>query len=451
MKRHPIGLYVLFFTEMWERFGFYCMEAVFVYYMKVSQYEFLRENSSRIYGLYLAGVYFTPFFGGLLSEWKLGYFWSIILGGFCLASGYGLLALEPELTFWLGLTAIVIGNGLFKPNISTLVGKLYPAGDPRIDSAFSIFYMGINIGALFSPVVASVIENIVAKYTDWEPRYAYLLVFAVAAGGMLVGQVIFLTFMRYVRPVQTSTVTTAAANDIPDDFQRRRNLALLVFFGINILFWMAFKQRANSLALWIAERTDLAAPGWVVAVLQFLHIDWFMLNEGALGKPLFQAFNPLFVIAFTPLLVWLWSALRQTGWDVPTPLKLVAGFALTAGSFGIMWAAAATSTSDVKVTSLVIVAFYALLTLGELMLSPMGLSLVSKLAPAKTRAIWMGLFFVSTALGGYAAGEARQLFKDWDYAPFFAMLTGSSLFAMVLMIAAYPLISRALVSPKSVP
>src|SRR5437016_5100567 len=131
--RHPVGLYILFITEMWERFGFYCMENVFVYYMQASRYHYLRENASNIYGLYLAGVYFTPFIGGLLSEWRLGYTLSIILGGLFLAGGYGLLALEPAVCFAVGLAGIIIGNGLFKPNISSLVGKLYPPGDSRID------------------------------------------------------------------------------------------------------------------------------------------------------------------------------------------------------------------------------------------------------------------------------------------------------------------------------
>src|SRR5215510_12144912 len=162
MRRHPLGLYILFFTEMWERFGFYCMESVFVYYMKVSRYEFLRENSSRIYGWYLAGGYFAPFFGGLLAEWRLGYPLSIILGALSFAAGYGLLAQEPAVCFAVGLGLIIVGNGLFKPNISSLVGKLYPPGDKRIDSAFTIFYMGINVGALFSPIVAG-ITGIVVK------------------------------------------------------------------------------------------------------------------------------------------------------------------------------------------------------------------------------------------------------------------------------------------------
>jgi POT family proton-dependent oligopeptide transporter len=444
-SRHPIGLYVLFFTEMWERFGFYCMESVFVYYMKASRYEFLRENSSRIYGLYLAGVYFTPFVGGLLSEWWFGYSLSILLGGALLAGGYALLSLEPAVCFGLGLAGIILGNGLFKPNISSLVGKLYPPGDPRIDSAFNIFYMGINVGALFSPIVAGMTVNYLANTTDWEPRYGYLMVFAIAAVGMLVGEAIYLTFRANVRPVQAATPAVAnTADEVPADVQRRRNVALALFFGINILFWMAFKQRANSMALWIANRTDLAAPDWLVNLLTALRLDKLWLKDGDLGKELFQALNPLFVILFTPQLVWVWGTLRAAKVEVSTPAKLVIGFALTAGAFAIMWRAAVVTPDSARAPVIVILAFYVALTLGELCLSPMGLSLVSKLAPARTRAVWMGGFFASVSVGGYLAGEAYQLFKDLPFAPFFKMLTFSSLGAMALMLAAYPLIAAAL-------
>lgn len=443
-QRHPIGLYVLFFTEMWERFGFYCMEAVFVYYMKASQYEFLRENASRIYGIYLAGVYASPFFGGLLAEWRLGYFVSILLGGLFMAGGYGLLSLEPAVCFVIGLGLIVIGNGLFKPNISSLVGKLYEPGDPRIDSAFTIFYMGINVGALFSPIVAGITGIMVKEHTDWPERYGYLLVFAIAAVGMVIGFLIFFSFKNKVHPVQASGNAATTAEPIPPEVQSKRNWALIVFFVINVLFWMAFKQRANSMALWIRDRTDLTAPDWLASTLSFLHVDQFFMKNGLVGKEFFQSFNPLFVILLSPLLVWLWSALRKVRIDVPTPAKLVLGFLLTASSFAIMWQTARLTPEGQRASAMVIVAFYLALTAGELCLSPMGLSLVSKLAPARTRAIWMGLFFVSTSVGGYLAGEIYQFFEKWPFADFFLVLMCSSLGAMVLMIFAYPLINSAL-------
>jgi POT family proton-dependent oligopeptide transporter len=444
--RHPAGLYVLFFTEMWERFGFYCMEAVFVYYMQASRYEYLRDNASMIYGLYLAGVYFTPFIGGLLAEWRLGYPLSIVVGALAMAGGYGLLALEPAVCFGVGLLGIIVGNGLFKPNISSLVGKLYPPGDARIDAAFTIFYMGINVGALISPIAATITVNLIsARFGD--PRYGYLAAFGVSAVGMLIGLTIYLLFRH--RIVEAARPTTAAdlagpVVEVPNDVQFRRYVALLVFFGINILFWMAFKQKGNTLATWARDRTDLTAPPWLTSALGAVGLSGVLLKDGLLGKESFAALNPFFVIVFSPLLVGFWNVLRRFRLDVPTPAKLVLGFALTAGAFAIMWQVAARTDPGVRVTPLALVACYAMLTLGELCLSPMGLSLVSKLAPARTRAVWMGLFFVSTSIGGYLAGGVRQFIKDWPYEQFFLLLTISSLCAMGLMGVAYRLIAAAL-------
>jgi POT family proton-dependent oligopeptide transporter len=457
-QRHPIGLYVLFFTEMWERFGFYCMEAVFVYYMNVSQYEYLRRNSSIIYGLYLAGVYFAPFVGGLLSEWKLGYSLSIVLGGLLMAAGYGLLSFEPAVCFAVGLGVIILGNGLFKPNISSLVGKLYPPGDKRVDAAFTIFYMGINVGALMAPITAGIVGTLMAQHFPSEAgpeveRRGYLLVFTIAAVGMIIGEIIYLSLRRFVHPVQFGGAAAAAADsDVPEDLRRKRMVALLVFFGINILFWMAFKQRANSMALWTKDRMDLAAPAWLVDFLSMLRIDWLMLNQkGEFGKEFFLALNPFLVIVLSPLLVWLWSALRAIRLEVPTPAKLVLGFVLTASAFGIMWLADSTTPKGTLVSLRVLIAFYIALTAGELCLSPMGLSLVSKLAPAQTRAIWMGLFFVSTSIGGYLAGQIFQTYKSRlpegtsiPYDTFFLWVALALVGGTVLMLAAYPIMARAL-------
>jgi POT family proton-dependent oligopeptide transporter len=447
MRRHPTGLYVLFFTEMWERFGFYCLEAVFVYYMKVSRYEFLRENSSRIYGWYLAGVYFSPFFGGLLAEWRLGYTLSIILGGLCMAAGHGLLSQEPAVCFAVGLGLVIVGNGLFKPNISTLVGKLYPPGDKRIDAAFTIFYMGINVGALMAPLIAAVVGNLMAAAHgagETVERQGYLTVFMIASGGMLVGQLIFLTFGRLVRPIDASGATALGAVDVPADVQRKRNLALAIFFAINVLFWMAFKQRANSMALWTKDRMDLSAPVWLAALFAALHVDWLMLKDGQFGKEFFLTLNPFLIIVLSPLLVWFWAALRAIRLEVPTPAKLVLGFLLTTAAFAIMWQCETVTPPGERASSRVLVAFYVALTLGELCLSPMGLSLVSKLAPARARAVWMGLFFVSTSVGGYLAGEIYQFYKDVPFGEFFLKVCIALLGGTVLMLAVYPVIASAL-------
>jgi POT family proton-dependent oligopeptide transporter len=451
MRRHPIGLYVLFFTEMWERFGFYCMEAVFVYYMKVSQYEFMRENSSRIYGWYLAGVYFSPFFGGLLAEWRFGYTLSIILGGVSMAVGYLFLSQEPAVCFAVGLGMIIVGNGLFKPNISTLVGKLYPPGDKRIDAAFTIFYMGINVGALMAPIMAAIVGNVMAASHGpgaSVERQGYLIVFMIAAAGMVVGELIYLIFGRFARPLQVSgSAATAGVPEVPASLQSKRNLALAIFFGINVLFWMAFKQRANSMALWTRDRMDLSAPAWLADLFAALHVDWLMLKDGQFGKEFFLTLNPLLVIVLSPLLVWFWAALRGARLEVPTPAKLVLGFVLTAGAYAIMWQCETATPPGERASAMVLVAFYVALTLGELCLSPMGLSLVSKLARARTRAIWMGLFFVSTSVGGYLAGEIYQFYKDVPYGDFFFRVFVALLGGTALMLAAYPVIAAALRPP----
>jgi len=442
-QRHPPGLYFLFLTEMWERFGFYCMEAVFVLYMKNSNIEFLCNNYSRIYGLYLAGVYFTPFVGGLLADWWLGYPLAIALGAISFGAGYWLLSWEPAVCFAAGLACIIIGNGLFKPNISTMVGKLYPRGDPRIDSAFTIFYMGINVGALAAPITAAIIETLYGKPIGY--RYA----FAVAGCGMVLSLAIFLASRRWIVAAASEDTEDAAGETeaVPaaTPGMSRRKLALIVFFVINIVFWMAFKQKGNTLSTWAQDRTELQPPVWLASGLAATRLDGVLLNkEGQMAAPLFAAINPLFVILFSPLLVWVWNTLRALRLDVPTPAKLVLGFALTAGAFAIMWQVAAGTSPTERVTPLALVACYAVLTLGELCLSPIGLSLVTKLAPEKTRAVWMGMFFVSISVGGLLAGEVRQYVADWPYAVFFMLLTVASAFAMILMLAAYPVIATAL-------
>src|SRR5260370_26356965 len=192
--RHPFGLYILFLTEMWERFGFYCMAAIFALYMedKNNGHPELQQNHAQILGLYLGFVYFTPFFGGILADRAIGYRRAVILGGILLGSGYLLLALDPLPYFVAGLVLIVVGNGLFKPNISTLVGKLYPPNDPRLDSAYTIFYMGINVGAFSAPLVAGALCN----HFPQGNLDGYRVAFSAAGIGMGISLITLLLFRR---------------------------------------------------------------------------------------------------------------------------------------------------------------------------------------------------------------------------------------------------------------
>jgi POT family proton-dependent oligopeptide transporter len=319
-QRHPVGLYVLFFTEMWERFGFYCMLAIFVLYMTESGHPLLQQNASQIYGLYLGFVYFTPFFGGLVADRAWGYGRTILAGAVVLGLGYFLLAVDHLGFFFAGLLALVLGNGLFKPNISVLVGKLYRPGDPRLDNAFTIFYMGINVGAFTSPLVAQYLRK----------EYGYHTAFAAAGVGMALSLVIFLVCQRWLRyaeqgppppepePARTAgtlapdtrvepaapvgvrpgTVAVSAPEvaqvaadlDVPPAVQRRRHAALLIIFVIVALFWMGFKQNGNTFALWARDCTDRHPSEAVRSVLQTLHLDRLVLDkEGASGYP-FQGY-----------------------------------------------------------------------------------------------------------------------------------------------------------------
>jgi POT family proton-dependent oligopeptide transporter len=449
LLRHPIGLYILFFVEMWERFGFYCMLAIFKLYMTDPEhpYDLLRQNSNQIYGLYLGGTYFTPFFGGILADWKLGYRISVILGALFFVAGYFMLGAEGLPFFFMGLTLLVVGNGLFKPNISTMVGKLYPQGDPRVDSAFTIFYMGINIGAFLSPIVAGAVAS----------RWGYHAAFQAAGVGMLISLATFVLFQRWIQEAQTTPSRSNSAfpvEDIPHEVQTRRNLALLIFFGINILFWMAFKQNGNALAVFARDYTDRVPPSWLKDILQQTGLAKILLDKEGREFPaaLQASINPFYVIVFSPMMVAVWQALRRRNLEPSTPGKLVLGFALCTLAFlfiGGVWRAA----GDGLLSPAVLLGTYALITLAELCLSPMGLSLVSKLAHPRTRAVWMGGFFVSTAIGGYLSGAVGHFWDRWATYPertqFFFLLAGSSFVAMLLMLASYRIIAAALPASKN--
>jgi POT family proton-dependent oligopeptide transporter len=432
-------LYVLFLTEMWERFSFYCMAAVFMLYMtwEDNGHPFLQDNASLINGLYLGTVYFTPFFGGMLADQKLGYRWAVILGGLVLGLGQMLLAIDHLAFFFGGLLAMVIGNGLFKPNISTLVGKLYPPNDARLDSAYTIFYMGINLGAFLSPLVAAYVRN----------RYGFHAAFGVAGVGMGVSLVVFLScrrwlvFTDYRRP-QDQPV----GEEVPPTVQRERHLALLIVFVIVALFWMAFKQNANTFTLWARDSTDRRPLEW-------LPVPDFLLDaNGWLSTELFSSINPFFVIAFSPLLVWSWQRLRARGLEPTTPAKVGLGMVLASLAFVVLVVAALAGgdTKGERMSPGYLLGAYAIITVAELCLSPMGLSLVSKLASPRQRSGWMGGWFAATAVGGYLSGLVGQLWRIWPHSRFFGFLACTSLGAALILLVFYRRL-RAAMPPEKKP
>jgi len=393
VRKHPAGLPVLFFTEMWERFGFYCMLAILSLYMN-EKLGFSTRTVGQIYGAYVALVYFTPVLGGFLADRFLGFGRSILIGAVFMSTGYFLLAIPSLPMFFTGLLCIIMGNGLFKPNISTLLGNLYHDLPEKRDAAYNIFYMGINIGAFFSPLVAAYLRN---TY-DWG--YA----FAAAGVGMIVSFVLFLSLRRYTLPGENKAHSDSGTEMVLTAQQEKsRVTALLLVFGIVIVFWMAFHQNGFTLTFWARDATHTR-----------------------LSPELSQAFNPMFVVLFTPLVVWFWMQLRKRGKEPSTAAKIGIGMLLTAGAFSVMTGAGLSGGDNGRVSIAWLISAYAVITLGELCLSPMGLSLVNKLAPARMRGLLMGGWFAATATGNYLSGLVGSFWDDIPHSSFFMILTIAS-------------------------
>lgn len=408
--RHPKGLPVLFFTEMWERFSFYCMLAILALYMKASPEEgglgFSIFKTGQIFGLYTGIVYFTPLLGGMIADRWFGIRRTIVAGGLFMMAGHFLLAFRPLPFFFGGLTCMVIGNGLFKPNISTLLGNLYRESPEKRDDGYNIFYMGINLGAFISPLVAAGLRSL-------DVMHGWHYAFASAGVGMIFSMIIFLSFQKHVRAGDLRTSESAdMIREIPltPTQTRRRIQALLIIFAVVIFFWMAFDQNGLTLTYW-AENATITT--------------W--------NPEIFQSANPLFILAFTPLIVIFWNFMRSRRKEPSTASKLGLGMLLTAVAYLIMAFAGLAGGDTGKVSMAWLISSYAVITLGELCLSPMGLSLVSKLAPARNRGLLMGGWFTASAIGNYLAGLTGAFWDQMPHSTFFFILVGTSVFAFFIL------------------
>jgi POT family proton-dependent oligopeptide transporter len=412
-RRHPKGLPVLFFTEMWERFSFYCMLSILSLYMKETAEAgglgFSIFKTGQIYGGYIGLVYFTPLIGGILADRVWGIRKTIVIGGLFMMAGHFLLAFRPLPFFFGGLICLMIGNGCFKPNISTLLGNLYRDVPEKKDDGYNIFYMGINLGAFMSPLVAASLRNL-------HPIYGWHYAFAAAGVGMIISLATFLSLQKYVRAGDN-------VNRVSPEYQqreielspaqaKRRVQALLVIFAVVIFFWMAFHQNGLTLTFWAENAT---------------RTSW--------NPEIFQSVNPLFILIFTPLLVAFWNILRRRRLEPSTAAKLGLGMLLTAASYLIMAFAGLAGGDTGKVSVSWLIEAYAVITLGELCLSPMGLSLVSKLAPWKVRGAMMGGWFAATAVGNYLSGLIGSFWDRMPHSTFFFILVGTSLFAAAILFA----------------
>lgn len=535
-KGHPKGLWYLFGTEMWERFGYYLMLGIFALYMldgwNNGGMGFDPAKKSDIYGTYLGLVYLTPFIGGLLADRILGYRRSIVIGGLMMSAGYFLLSIHSITTFYIALLLIIVGNGFFKPNISTLVGNLYSNDElkDQKDAGYNIFYMGINIGAF--------ICNFVAAYM--RINYGWGHAFAAAGVGMLVGVIIFLSGSKHIKhvdvikPVQEGDMSTGKilgftvlpmfifgiigyflcgvtseanphgnilGSDTNDAFiigclpviaffiylafkaeakESRAIKALLAVFTCVILFFAIFHQNGDALTVWAEDHTDRNMPASVATVADKVGMAQVVVNNDivsadqttfdgkiaemrakenampavsaeelkakatysneigqleksrkyfatlpgdeipAKGKDLklystelYQSINPFWVVVLTPLVVGVFGMLRRRKKEPSTPTKIAIGLLITALSALVMVGAVyATNNMTSKASSWWLIASYGVITIGELCLSPMGLSLVSKLSPPRITALMMGGFFLAISVGNKLSGMLSSLWEE---------------------------------------
>lgn len=556
-QKHPKGLYILFFTEMWERFGYYLMLGIFSLYMLDSWdaggMGFSPEKKSDIYGTYLGLVYLTPFIGGLLADRVFGYRKSIVAGGILMAAGYLGLSFHDDTTFYISLLLIILGNGFFKPNISTLVGNLY--NDDRYrdnkDAGYNIFYMGINIGAF--------VCNFVAAYMRNNLGWGYA--FSAAGVGMLIGVVIFLAGTRHVKeadvmkPTQKGDMSLLQIfgfvllpmfvfgiigyfiNGVTSEINPHGNLlgsdtndafligcvpvigffiymyikanqedkrpigALLAVYACLVVFWAVFHQNGDALTVWAEDYSNREMPSGIEKAANTLGISQTvtygefvdysntsfkgrMDSLGAVKKgyldaenykaakalaqqikleessvkylsnlpkeqwpqkgsslklvstELYQSVNPFWVILLTPIVVGFFGFLRKRGKEPATPAKIAIGLFITALSALVMVGAVkATNLDSEKASSWWLIMTYGVITIGELCLSPMGLSLVSKLSPPRITALMMGGFFLSTAVGNKLSGMLSSLWETFDdKSNFFLLNFGLAIGATLMMV-----------------
>lgn len=540
VDKHPKGLYVLFGTEMWERFSFYSMLALFTLYLRdpVEGFGWTAAQATTLYANYLMFVYASPLIGGLIADKITGYRKAVIIGGFFFMAGHGLLSIPAIWAVYAALTCLVIGNGFFKPNVSTMVGNLYPEGSHLKDRAYNIFYMGINIGAFIAPIVMEVVKA----------YFGFHAAFAVAAFGMVISVGILWYFKNLVEdpnkrlvigdyvvedissksdPTQAADTAATAVdapphgvsdqdegghkaanaarqnlmNSVPD---WKRIMALIVVFAIVIVFWMVFHQNGSTLTYWADDNTDWNVSGTIS-----------------------NSINAFWVVTLTFPLIWFWGYLDKRGKEPSTPTKMAIGMTLTGLSFLVLWYGATIGESQApnaaqlssgafrinervinnlkaqgvspdvldkivaakdaegknliygvkfapktdektgqtvsgeqqlmsalntvvpgqaeanraailqnaflfRVSAFWLIFAYAVVTLGELMLSPMGLSLVSKVAPVSKRGLLMGGWFVATAIGN----KLTQIGVFWDIwlqSTFFLVLAGMALFMAVVL------------------
>lgn len=544
-KEHPRGLYVLFGAEGWERFSYYGMRALLVLYM-TRQLHFDRPHALAIYATYTGLVYLTPLAGGALADAILGRRKAVLIGGILMALGHVAMAFPSLLFYALGL--LIVGNGFFKPNISTIVGGLYHENDPRRDGGFTIFYMGINLGAFFSPIVCGYLGEKVgwhygfsaaavgmaaglAVFVAWqkllgnvglpparkgEPQkvgegayregevpgdapvllvtkdYVDVAIWVAGGVGVVIGTLLAWNVVgplwAHVPSIARGALGLAAAGSVfyrlfqgatSDEAQRLGVIIILCLF--NIFFWMGFEQAGGTMTLFADSQTDRML-GWgamgliVVAILGAAANIWASTREQTHAKGFwlavsglfvvaaamvagpgmkeliatghyeipaaqFQAINPLLIVALGPLFSKMWISLDSGRFRTSTPTKMAIGMIVLGLGFVVMFLGQKLAGDHGKVSPMWLVAVYAIHTVGELCLSPIGLSMVTRLAPARVVSLAMGLWFTSSAVANYLAGRLEELLAE-SHTPIYGFLVVSSIGPALLLLALTPILKK---------
>ncbi len=451
---HPRGLTTLFLTEFWERFSFYGMRSLLTLFMTATAASgglgIDVPTAAAIYGFYGAAVYFMGIPGGWIADRLLGQRNAVLYGGILIACGHFSMAIDSRTTFFAGLALIVLGTGLLKPNISAIVGQLYAADDTRRDAGFSLFYMGINMGALLSPLVCGTLGEKVGWHWGFgaagvgmtfgliqyvlgrarlgtagmlreKPKNAGMLWLGVFFAIAALCAVFYLLwdYRDYVLLVGTIGVFTWLLRQGRNSVETKRIWAVIAFFIFAMLFWAGFEQAGSSLTLFADRFTNNSILNWDIPVSYY------------------QTLNPFFVIALAPVFAWLWV---KMGSRAPSsPAKFVLGLIFLSLGFVIIAGAALVSANGggSRVSPMWLVALYAVHTIGELCLSPVGLSTVTKLAPDRMVGAMMGVWFLAASLGNFLGGSIAGLFEKLALPQLFgavAVTTGVSALVLLLII-----------------
>ncbi len=453
---HPKGLSTLFFTELWERFSYYGMRALLILYMVAPAAKgglgFATEKAAAIYGLYTGAVYFTSIPGGFIADRLLGLRRAVLIGGILIACGHFSMALNVLPLFYAGLVLIVLGTGLLKANIASIVGQLYPTGDVRRDAGFSIFYMGINTGAFVSPIVCGYLGQKVGwhwgfgaagvgmtlgviQYVLGQPRLGDAgLQFEKAkdAGALwakLIGALLVLSAVIYwlwpyrdlVILIGTAALFSWILKQCESPLEKKRTLAVIVLFVFATLFWAGFEQAGSSLNLFADQVTRTTLFGYDFPS------SWF------------QSVQPLFIILLAPVFAWAWIRLGSR--EPSSPAKFAYGLLNVGLGFLVVAIAAWLYTQDQqRVSPLWLVLCYFLHTLGELSLSPVGMSTVSKLAPPRVLGLMMGVWYLSISLGNFLGSRIAGFFDKFPLPELFgAVFLTSAAAALVLAFLVKPI------------